>query len=121
MSADRAENRACRALAGRASGRLMSLIEFVTSVMSVAPAALLDYAVIALVLKLPLRLKLVWAVRGFPLALVLMAALRTWQQPIELTGAVCLGAVAVSRLAQAAAAWVLSLRGRPAAVRGAAA
>ena len=95
----------------------MSVIEFVTSVMSVAPSALLDYAVIALVLKLPLRLTLIWAVRGFPLALVLMAALRTWQQPIELTGGICLGTVLLARLAQAATAWALSLLSRFAALR----
>ena len=99
----------------------MSLIEFTTSVMSVAPSALLDYAVIALVLKLPLRLRFVWATRGFPLALVLMAALRTWQQPIELTGAICLGSVLLSRLGQAAAGWLLAARGRPAPVTRAAA
>jgi hypothetical protein len=99
----------------------MSVIEFVTSVMSVAPSALLDYAVIALVLKLPLRLKLVWAARGFPLAIVLMAALRTWQQPIELTGGICLGSVLLARLAQAAAAWALSLASQLAALRRAAA
>lgn len=95
----------------------MSAIEFVTSVMSVTPSALLDYAMIALVLKLPLRLKLVWAARGFPLALVLMAALRTWQQPIELTGGLCLGSVVLARLAQAATAWTLSLLGQLAGVR----
>jgi hypothetical protein len=95
----------------------MSVIEFVTSVMSVAPSALLDYAVIALVLKLPLRLKLVWAARGFPLALVLMAALHTWQQPIELTGGICLGSALLARLAQAATAWTLSLLGQLAGVR----
>jgi hypothetical protein len=95
----------------------MSVIGFLTSVMSVAPSALLDYAVLALVLKLPLRLKLVWAARGFPLALVLMAALRTWQQPIELTGGICLGAVLLARLAQAAITWTLSLLGQLAAPR----
>jgi hypothetical protein len=95
----------------------MSVIAFVTSVMSVAPSALLDYAVIALVLKLPLRLKLVWAARAFPLALVLMAALRTWQQPIELTGGICLGSVLVARLAQATTAWALSLLSQLAALR----
>ena len=95
----------------------MSVIEFVTSVMSVAPSALLDYAVIALVLKLPLRLKLVWAARGFPLALVLMAALHTWQQPIELTGGICLGSALLARLAQAATTWTLSLLGQLASVR----
>jgi len=99
----------------------MSVIEFVTSVMSVAPSALLDYAVIALVLKLPLRLKLMWAARGFPLALVLMAALRTWQQPIELTGGICLGAVLLARLAQAATVWAVSALSQLAAVRRAAA
>jgi hypothetical protein len=95
----------------------MNVIEFLTSVMSVAPSALLDYAVIALVLKLPLRLKLVWAARGFPLALVLMAALHTWQQPIELTGGICLGSALLTRLAQAATAWTLSLLGQLASVR----
>lgn len=95
----------------------MNVIDFLASVMSVAPSALLDYAVIALVLKLPLRLKLNWAARGFPIALVLMAALHTWQQPIQLTGGICLGSVLMSRLGQAVIAWVLSLRGRVAAVR----
>ena len=99
----------------------MSVIEFVTSVMSVAPSALLDYAVIALILKLPLRLKLVWAARGFPFALVLMAALHTWRQPIELTGGICLGAVLLSRSAQAGTAWAAPRLGRRALVRRAAA
>jgi hypothetical protein len=99
----------------------MSVIEFVTSVMSVAPSALLDYAVIALVLKLPLRLKFMWAARGFPFALVLMAALHTWREPIELTGAICLGAVLLSRLAQAGTAWALPRLSRLVVVRRAAA
>lgn len=99
----------------------MNVLEFVTSMMSVAPSAVLDYVVIALVLKLPLRLKLVWAVRAFPLALVLMAALRTWQQPIELSGGICLGSVLLARLAQAMTNWTLWLLAQFAGTRRAAA
>jgi hypothetical protein len=99
----------------------MGLIEFITSVLSVAPSALLDYAVIALVLKLPLRLRFVWAARGFPIALVLMAALHTWQQPVELTGVICLGVVLFARLVQAAAAWAVTAYSQLTAVRRAAA
>jgi hypothetical protein len=100
----------------------MSPLEFTASVLAVAPAALLDYVVIALVLKLPLRLRFLWAARGFPLALVLMAALRTWQQPVWLAGEICLGTVVLARLVQAGTDRILSLVRRPAAaVRRAAA
>ena len=89
----------------------MGISEFVTSVISVAPSALLDYAVIALVLKLPLRLEFRWGMRGFPLALILMAALHTWQRPVAVSGAICLGVVLLARLCQAAVAWAQALRG----------
>jgi hypothetical protein len=99
----------------------MGVSEFLTSVISVAPSAVLDYAVIALVLKLPLRLKLRWSARAFPLAMILMAAVRAWQQPVELSGAICLGVVLLARLAQAAAAWLQATRAQLAAFRSAAA
>jgi hypothetical protein len=99
----------------------MGAAEFLTSVVSVIPGALLDYAVIALVLKLPLKLKFVWAMRGFPLALVLMAALHAWQEPIMLSSIISLFAVAAARLAQFVTAWVSTLRAPAAAVRRAAA
>jgi hypothetical protein len=99
----------------------MSPLDFTASVMSVAPAAVLDYVVIALVLKLPLRLKFLWAVRGFPPALVMMAAFQAWREPVWAAGAICLGTVVLARLAQAGADWGLRLLRRPAAVRRAAA
>jgi hypothetical protein len=95
----------------------MTPLEFATSVMSVAPAAVLDYVAIALVLKLPLRLRFLWAARGFPVALVLMAALRTWQQPVWMAGGICLGSVALARIAQALAAWTLAQLRAASAVR----
>lgn len=87
----------------------MNPLELVASLLSVAPSALLDYAAIAVVLKLPLRLRFAWMLRGFPFALGLMAALHTWQQPIALSGALCLGVVCGARLAQSAADWASRL------------
>jgi hypothetical protein len=88
----------------------MNVTEFALSLISVAPAALVDYAAIALILKLPLGLRFVWAARGFPAALVLMAALHTWQRPLEISGAVCLGCLLAARLLQAATLWLSGLR-----------
>jgi hypothetical protein len=94
----------------------MGISEFATSVISVAPSALLDYAVIALVLKLPLRLALRWALRAFPLAMILMAAVHAWQQPVAVSDAICLATVLLARAAQATTAWAQALRAHPAPV-----
>ncbi len=88
----------------------MSVTAFALSIISVAPAALADYAVIALVLKLPLRLGLGWAARGFPFALVLMAAMNTWQRPLEVSVAVCVGCILAARLMEAISGWIAGLK-----------
>ena len=88
----------------------MGVSEFLTSLISVAPSSVLDYAVIAFVLKLPLRLKFRWGARAFPLAMILMAAVHAWQQPVALSGAICLGVVLMARLVQAATAWAQTAR-----------
>jgi hypothetical protein len=99
----------------------MGVSEFLTSMISVAPSAVLDYAVIGLILKLPLRLKLSWGARLFPLAMFLMAAVHAWQKPVELSGAICLGVMLLARLVQAATAWAQAARAHLAPVRSAAA
>lgn len=88
----------------------MGLTGFFLSIVSVAPAALADYAVIALILKLPLRLSLGWAARGFPVALVLMAVMNTWQRPLEVSYAVCLGCILAARALQAIGQWAGTLK-----------
>lgn len=88
----------------------MGISEFLTSVISVAPSAVLDYAVIALLLKLPLRLEFRWGARAFPLAMILMAAVHAWQQPIALSGGICLGTVLLARAIQAVVGWVQAVR-----------
>jgi hypothetical protein len=84
----------------------MNVADFLLSVVSVAPSALIDYAVIALLLKLPLRLDLGWALRLLPAPVVLMAMMHTWQKPIEISLLICLGCVLAARVLQAAALWL---------------
>jgi hypothetical protein len=88
----------------------MNPSEFLLSVVSVAPSALIDYAAIALLLKLPLRLDLGWALRVLPAPLVLMAVLHTWQRPISVSLLICLGCVLGARVLQAIALWLGGLQ-----------